>query len=371
MIPLLYIGLSQAFFAAFIVFTKKPRYLPDTLLTLWLLMIVAESVLSLYIEVGQFSNFALNISIMLLVTYLPFMYLYSRALISETPRVRPTSLLHFAPALIFLIIILVLKDQAVFDKQGEKWPSIIFIFRFIFSTYFLIALVYYVTKIFKQIRSHQSIIKDRFSYKSEMLTLNWLKFILLLFVISFLGLFAIGMFLKSKDYPFDPRLFTRIALTIFAFGVSYFGVKQPTLYKPSTSDIPNVEEEESEKAKYQRSGLTEKNAVGYLEKLSSFMETSKPYLDPELTIKDLGDQLDISRHHITQVINEHLNKNFFQWINDYRIEEVKKRLVDPKYHHFTIVALAFDCGFNSKSAFNAIFKKVVGETPSQYRRVQT
>ena len=371
MTPLLYIGLSQAFFAAFIIFTKKPRYLPDTVLALWLLIIVAETTLSVYLEINPLVNLVLNIAIMLLLSYMPFMYLYARTIISESPRVSLKALLHFAPVLIFLIIVIVINDEVIFYGQVPKWSSSILLFRIVFSSYFLLALIYYSVRILRLIREHQKIIKDRFSYTSEMLTLNWLKFVLFLFIVGFIGLFTVGMLLKSKDYPFDPRLFTRVALTIFAFGVSYFGVKQPTLYKPSTTDNQVDNSSENEKAKYQRSGLSDKNAAGYVKKLSSYMESAKPYLDPELTIKDLADHLSISRHHITQVINERLNKNFFQWINDYRIEEVKKRLLDPKLQHFTIVALAYDCGFNSKSAFNAIFKKSVGRTPSEYRRVQT
>jgi len=130
-------------------------------------------------------------------------------------------------------------------------------------------------------------------------------------------------------------------------------------------------EEDGEKPKYRRSGLTEEQANEYLTRLQDYMQSAKPFLDPELTIKDIADHLNISRHYITQIINEKLNKNFFQWINDYRIEEVKKLLLDPKYNHLTIVALAYDCGFNSKSAFNAIFKKGTGMTPSEFRRVQT
>ncbi len=370
MIPLLYIGLSQAFFAGFIVFTKRPRYLPDTLLGFWLSMIVAETGLSLYLEVVRFSNAVLNISLVLPLTYMPFMFLYVRTLISESPRLTKRDMLHFIPFLFFFFIVLLMQDRELFYARNRTWPPFTLLLRLLFAVYFLWSLGWYSIRVLQNIREHQRKIKDRFSYTSEMLTLNWLKFVLALFVLGFTGLFVLGMLVNSSDYPFDPRLFTRVALTIFAFGVSYFGIKQPTLYKPSAVEKESGAEE-GEKSKYQRSGLTKELAKAYLEQLQTYMETARPWLDPELTIKDLADHLGISRHHITQVINENLHKNFFQWINNYRIEEVKKRLRDPRFQHLTIVALAYDCGFNSKSAFNSIFKKATGQTPSEFRRVQS
>ena len=116
--------------------------------------------------------------------------------------------------------------------------------------------------------------------------------------------------------------------------------------------------------------MTIEHAKEYETQLQNYMKIEKPFLDPELTIKDVADHLHISRHHITQVINEKLGKNFFTWINEYRVEEVKERLLNPDYSHLTIVAIAYDCGFNSKSAFNSIFKKETGRTPSEFRRVQ-
>jgi AraC-like DNA-binding protein len=97
------------------------------------------------------------------------------------------------------------------------------------------------------------------------------------------------------------------------------------------------------------------------------MKQHKPYLNPELSLQMLANQLDIPPHYLSQVINEQLGQNFFDFINSHRIEEVKARLLDPQYTHLTILAIAFDSGFNSKSAFNSAFKNQTGLTPSQFR----
>ena len=95
-------------------------------------------------------------------------------------------------------------------------------------------------------------------------------------------------------------------------------------------------------------------------------------MNEKLTVSELAQKLNISRHHLTQIINEKLNKNFYTFINEFRIEEVKIMFLDKKKEHYTILAVAYECGFNSKSTFNTLFKKYTGLTPSEYRKkVQT
>jgi AraC-like DNA-binding protein len=119
---------------------------------------------------------------------------------------------------------------------------------------------------------------------------------------------------------------------------------------------------------YAHSSLTRENAERYLEQLTTYLGNVQPYLHRDLTLQDVAQELRIPQHHLTQTINELLNKNFYTLINEYRIEEVKRRLLDPKFAHYNILAIAHDAGFNSKSSFNMIFKKHVGVTPSQWRK---
>lgn len=97
------------------------------------------------------------------------------------------------------------------------------------------------------------------------------------------------------------------------------------------------------------------------------MLTEKPHLNAELTIQDLSKQMNITRYHLTEILNNDLGKNFFNFINYYRVEEIKQRLLSSKFEHLTIVAIAFDSGFKSKSTFNSIFKQQTGKTPSKWR----
>jgi len=91
-------------------------------------------------------------------------------------------------------------------------------------------------------------------------------------------------------------------------------------------------------------------------------------MDREFTIYDLSNQLEIPRHFLSEVINEHMGMNFYTLVNSYRVEEVKRRLEDPEFKYLTILAIAYDSGFNAKSSFNTIFKDKTGITPSEYQK---
>jgi AraC-like DNA-binding protein len=98
------------------------------------------------------------------------------------------------------------------------------------------------------------------------------------------------------------------------------------------------------------------------------METGKPYLDPDLSLPQLSDNLDIPVHYLSQVINGRYGLNFHDFVNRYRVEEFKEKVGSAEFVNFTLLGIAFECGFNSKSAFNRVFRQFTGVTPSQYKK---
>ena len=98
------------------------------------------------------------------------------------------------------------------------------------------------------------------------------------------------------------------------------------------------------------------------------MEEEKIFLDPDLTLQKLSQQLHVHYNHLSQIINKHMNKSFNDYINSYRIEEARKKLADPEESGKTILEIAYDTGFYSKSVFNTAFKKFTGMTPTQYKK---
>ncbi|GJM34902.1 MAG: hypothetical protein DHS20C18_39030 [Saprospiraceae bacterium] len=120
------------------------------------------------------------------------------------------------------------------------------------------------------------------------------------------------------------------------------------------------------KRKYKKALLDKKLLAQYKQQLEVLMSTEKPFLDPELTLRALAQMLDIPPNHLSQLLNEGFDKNFAEFINTYRLETFKSKAADPTQQHLTILALAFDSGFNSKTVFNTFFKKMEGKTPKAY-----
>jgi AraC-like DNA-binding protein len=98
------------------------------------------------------------------------------------------------------------------------------------------------------------------------------------------------------------------------------------------------------------------------------MKKNKPHLDPEINIYQLAKLLDVKKHHLSQVINEKSGMNFFDFINSFRVAEIKRNLADTDMKNLTLLGVALESGFNSKATFNAAFKKFTGLTPSDFQK---
>ncbi|WP_347331670.1 helix-turn-helix domain-containing protein [Marinimicrobium locisalis] len=105
-------------------------------------------------------------------------------------------------------------------------------------------------------------------------------------------------------------------------------------------------------------------------RVSRLMREQKPYLQQDITIETLSRKASIPERTLSRILNQHFEKNFFEFVNSYRIEEAKQLLSDPQQSGKTILELMNDAGFTSKSTFNTLFKKHVGQTPSQFRKSQ-
>ena len=236
--------------------------------------------------------------------------------------------------------------------------------------------VYSVLGLFR-LKRHIKNIEDNFSYKSG-INLSWLKTILIAIVV--VNVIDILLNVFSDIYPlFTYQTGDNImhSLNVFLiFFIGYYGFKQTLIY-PSDKAKPDLINKEqyadiqltgnSETSpKYIKSGLQKNDVDVYFSSLIQLMDSEKLFLDSKLSIKTVAEKLEISVNHLSQVINQESGKNFFKFINEYRVEEAKKLLLDQSNKKYTILAIAYDCGFNSKSSFNTIFKQYTGKTPSDF-----
>jgi AraC-like DNA-binding protein len=364
--PILYIGISQSFFAVLLIATKKPYTTANRLMTAWLVLICVELIFALLnsrvVEMYAFPFVAF--------TYGPLLYLYVRFMTNPERKFNWLSLIHFIPFIAFFTVSVIFRNIPLLkDLRNFFTPDRFISLRIVYSTCFFLSVSIYSILAFIEIRKHQDYLKNIVSYTSGVITLNWLKILSISFYVAFLILFILGGLNMIGDFiPFDPYFVVFGFIALFSIAYSFYGIKQPIIFG---HEIKVPDEEKKETEKYIKSGLKDKQAEVYLEKLVSFVETRKPYLDRNLSIQDLSSMTGIPRHHITQVLNEKHKKNFFTFINEYRVREVIARFGDPKNNYFTILGIAYDSGFNSKTSFNSIFKNQTGMTPSEYREKAT
>ena len=363
---ILYIGISQSLFAGILIAARKPRSIANQILSAWLLIICAEMIIVLVNET-LVELYPIKI---LPFTYGPLLLLYAKWMTTEKPRFAPRYLWHFVPFFIFLIASLVFIDQRVMHgTHGFLVRDSFVSFRIVYAITFFVSITAYSIATFVEINQHQKRLKQLVSYTTGRITLQWLLGLSITFYASYVIMFIFGgIDIMTGFMPFDPFEISFIGLTILTFLFGVFGFNQPVIFEEVVRYTENGESENilEDPKKYQRSGLKKKDIKGYVEKVESHMKKSKPYLDRDLTIYDLSRQLNIPRHILSEIINEHIGKNFYNLVNDYRVKEVKKRLKSDDYKHLTILAIAFDSGFNSKSSFNTIFKEKTGSTPSEY-----
>jgi AraC-like DNA-binding protein len=360
--PVLYIGISQSFFSGLVISTKKPITTANRLMAAWLFMICIELIFAL-INSNVLEMYSFQF---ITFTYGPLMYLYVKFMTNPGRKFKWINLLHFIPFVAFFAVSVIFRTEPlVGDLRSFFRPDNLISLRIIYGISFFLSITIYSILAFIEIGRHQKNLKNLVSYTSGVITLNWLKIVSISFYLAYFILFILGgLNMIGNFIPFDPYFVIFGFITIFSFVFSYYSIRQPAIFG---QELKQEIDEKKDTEKYIKSGLKEKQANEYLLKLISFVENNKPYLNRDLSIYDLSQMTGIPRHHITQILNEKHKKSFFTFINEYRVKEVVERFNDNKFNHYTILAIAYDAGFNSKTTFNAIFKNQTGLTPSEFR----
>lgn len=366
--PVLYIGISQSFFAGLLIATRRPFTRANRIMTAWVFLFCIEMIFALVNR----TVLAMYSFPFIAFTYGPLLYFYVRHMIRPSLTFSPWNLLHSIPFLVFFTVSVIFRDEPIFDDLTGFLVRDRFIpLRIVYGACFLLSVSAYSILSFNEIRRHQIRLRDEISYTSAKLTLNWLKILSATFYAGYVIVFILGgIDIIGGLLPFDPYVLTFVLITFFSFAYSFYAIRQPEILEfPALAPEGETAVQASAEGRYARSGLRDDQADEYLNRLLRFMNDEKPYLSGDLSISDLSRKTGIPKHFITEVLNEKYGRNFFSFINEYRVREVLARLNDPRYQHYTILAIAFDAGFNSKSTFNSFFKAYTGKTPSAYRQV--
>jgi AraC-like DNA-binding protein len=301
--------------------------------------------------------------------YSPSIFLYTHMVSSNKKVFTTKHLFHFIPAALmilitipFFIFIPAEAKIALMNPATKKDLSII-IFRTIIPFYG----ISYMVLCIKDIKRYHIRLKENFS-NIEKLKLDWLIYLIigiaLVWFMEFIQIILIDILGKPENIAYQ---YIYLTVSVLLYFVTYKSLSQPEIFSDIKLSDNEIKEEEKTTI-YKKSGLTDDKAKQYLARLIEIMQKEKPYLNSDLSLSDLSSMLEISTHNLSEIINTQLSKTFYDFVNYYRVEEVKRLMNEDKKNAYSILAIAFDAGFNSKSSFNNIFKKTTGVTPSEYRK---
>jgi AraC-like DNA-binding protein len=367
--PVLYIGIAQSLFAGIVIATRRPQILADRYLAAWLFLIALEMILAL-LKITWLEHLPYEIPFLVLpLVYGPLLYLYVRTLISEEPKWQWTDLAHFIPFVLFLGLAFLFRTGADENNSLPIWAHPTRLAKIIYELLIFSSFTIYSIIVYVLLTRHRKALQEEFSFSSSKITLTWLLFVSITVYASYLLTFlSAGIQMLVIRLPFDPKIFSFSGLTLFSFAFSFYGHRQARIFTASVRVAPVRPDEQSNQAKYAKSSLRPEDLRKLVDAMDSLMKKKKLYLNPELSLAEVSDELMIPKHHLTQAINIELGKNFYAYINELRVKKFMEMVVDPRYKAHTFLAIAFECGFNSKSTFNSVFKRITDFTPSEYLR---
>ncbi len=362
----------QAFFLSALTIAKKNKILADKVLALWLALLGLHLLANLVYVEFQFQNYiALNLSAGFPYLQGPLLYLYVRSLALRQTRLSRTDGLHLIPFGLFVVYQWIGLNSFSNSTTGEPISVHIFAQSIYFNVLLLASVPLYIFASIQLLKRYQKIISNSFS-SLEKINLNWLKY--LLFGLALVWTVVITEFFLYKFGSQSHTIF--ISITVFLYAVGYLGLTQSTIFsnlfiyneKIASIGPQEIQNQKKSTEKYQKTGFNKDQAQLKKSELLVFMKNQKPYLNEQITLFKLASLLGMSTHHLSQLINDQCQQNFFDFINSYRIQQVKNQLKDSEDIDQSILTIAYDAGFASKSSFNRLFKNATGKTPSQYRK---
>lgn len=226
--------------------------------------------------------------------------------------------------------------------------------------------IFYTVKSYLKIKKHQRQIK-LFSSSITEINLKWLEYIIIiLLMISLL----MGFF-NFIYYKLPLNVYINFAMLITIFFIAYNLLKQKEIFplnEKHRQAIITISETEKEDVVTKRKIIKDEELIEFKSKLNALMKEQQLYLNHDINVASLSEDMNITTHQLSYIINNGFNQNFFQFINSYRVEKAKSLLLNKQADKLSILGIAFESGFSSKTAFNTTFKKFTNQTPSEFKK---
>ncbi|HJD75796.1 MAG TPA: AraC family transcriptional regulator [Bacteroides reticulotermitis] len=329
-------------FFAFVLIIKKNKHISDYYLAGWLV------ILGIYIiSLAGIEQIPKEVEKTVAILHGSFLFIYIKNITYNT-RLNPKDLIYFLPFIITMCL-------AVFCKSVINTNAYNILSSIVFLAFIVGAIII--------MRRYNREVKNKYS-NIELADTAWLNLL-----IGGNIFFLLNSIIANTIPNFPINQVEIVAFFIFMTitGLKSIGSVNFIIHPTAANEEPE-QTSQQQSSPYTNYGLKDAEAEKLATKLKEVMLTQKLYLNQELSLKSLAESIDTYPHYITQILNSYFKQNFYDFVNQYRIEEAERMLIDPAKANLTILAIAYECGFNSKATFNRVFKTKNTTTPSQYKQ---
>jgi AraC-like DNA-binding protein len=290
----------------------------------------------------------------------PLIFLYIKTLITKEKSFQGKKSLHFVPfitAVVYLIPYYIQNTETKLQiVVNEHLHPGLGDWYYVRSAAIIVQALIYLSLSVLMVRSYFVHIKKGHIHPDRA-AITQIRFL----IAAVLTIWVVGVFRYAFEHTSQTNLLVPFLAAGLVYGLGYICLRYPEV-------LSETREAPLQPPKYEKSTLSVERSEQYLKKLLQMVEAEKPYANNEITLQKIAEKISIPPHHLSQIINERLNQSFSDFINGYRVEAVKKMFLDPAKKHYSLLAIAEEAGFKSKSSFNSVFKKLTNTTPSEFRK---
>jgi AraC-like DNA-binding protein len=301
----------------------------------------------------------------------PSAFIFLRSLLNEDWRFQKSDLRFYALYFIYFFYHLIIGLQG---KEFAKWwwyeVNNRYFIDFVFSFLNIVLLLFYLSKSVKMYATYRAWILEMYS-NTEGISFVWFRNFLYAYAAYLLIETSLNVLVLVIGPQYDRQWFGYFATLVLTYYLSIFGYNQKkvTPLKFPTESSQNIENEEIIQTENKAYILpNDINLTVWKEKILDYFVKTQPYLNAELKLVDIAQALEINVSTLSTVINLSFEKNFNDLVNEYRVEACKRKMQDKNYAHLSLLGIAYESGFNSKTTFNRAFKKYTNQSPSEFQK---